>query len=273
MKIKDKIKSYSFWVSLASAVILILKLLGNRFGFTVDETMISDLFTALCSVLVLLGIIVVPSSQSNISTQNNIQFNQKNTNSTNNLNQKNSIESVETTSENKISELADFAINNSYNEELTINNQKEVLDFNTSDNNTNTSETLCYETTDNTVANDNTKQDTNLSNESIQFQSEQTFNSNVSLSLPLSENTAMEELNPLPHEEIIIDLLNLENNSIKISNQESSTTTNTNSEESCNNDFLDLKEILNSKRAEYSNNINEYILELQEEIRKAREQM
>ena len=83
----------------------------------------------------------------------------------------------------------------------------------------------------------------------------------------------MEEVNLLSHEEIIIDSLNLENDSIKISNQESSTTTNTNSEESCNNDFLDLKEILNSKRAEYSNNINEYILELQEEIRKAREQM
>ena len=61
MKLKDKIKSYSFWVSLASAIILILKILGNRFGFVVDETMVSDLFTALCSVLVLLGIIVVPS--------------------------------------------------------------------------------------------------------------------------------------------------------------------------------------------------------------------
>ena len=64
MKIRDKIKSYSVWVSLASAVILILKVLGSRFGFTVDETMVSDLFTALCSILVLLGIIVVPGSQS-----------------------------------------------------------------------------------------------------------------------------------------------------------------------------------------------------------------
>ena len=59
MKLKDKIKSYSFWVSIASAVILILKVLGNRFGFTVDEGMVSDLFTAMCSILVLLGIIVI----------------------------------------------------------------------------------------------------------------------------------------------------------------------------------------------------------------------
>ena len=63
MKLKDKIKSYSFCVSLTSAIILILKILGNRFNFIVDETMVSDLFTALCSILVLLGIIVPPSQQ------------------------------------------------------------------------------------------------------------------------------------------------------------------------------------------------------------------
>lgn len=72
MKLKDKIKSYSFWVSLASAVILILKVLGSRFGFTIDESMVSDLFTALCSILVLLGIIVVP----NTSTQQNLKDSQ-----------------------------------------------------------------------------------------------------------------------------------------------------------------------------------------------------
>lgn len=60
MNLREKIKSYSFWVSLGSAVILILKVLGSRFGFRVDETMISDLFTALCSILVILGIIVIP---------------------------------------------------------------------------------------------------------------------------------------------------------------------------------------------------------------------
>lgn len=60
MNLREKIKSYSFWVSLGSAIILILKVLGSRFGFKVDETMISDLFTALCSILVILGIIVIP---------------------------------------------------------------------------------------------------------------------------------------------------------------------------------------------------------------------
>ena len=87
MKLKDKIKSYSFWVSIASAVILILKVLGNRFGFVVDESMVSDIFTAICSVLVLLGIIVVPSqpnSQQNSQFNNNSLFNQSDVNKENN---------------------------------------------------------------------------------------------------------------------------------------------------------------------------------------------
>ena len=80
MRLKDKIKSYSFWVSLTSAIILIMKILGSRFGFTVDETMVSDLFTAMCSILVLLGIIVPPTNANNITntiennlSENNIQ--------------------------------------------------------------------------------------------------------------------------------------------------------------------------------------------------------
>ena len=64
MNLKTKVKSYSFWVSLASAVILILKLVGQRFGFEVDEGLISDLFTSLCAILVILGIINVPSAAS-----------------------------------------------------------------------------------------------------------------------------------------------------------------------------------------------------------------
>lgn len=71
MKLKDKIKSYSFWVSLASAVILILKVLGSRFGFTVDESMVSDIFTAMCSILVLMGIIVVPTNPQSTNELNN----------------------------------------------------------------------------------------------------------------------------------------------------------------------------------------------------------
>ena len=77
MGLKMKVKSYSFWVSLASAIILILKLIGQKFGFSVDEGLISDLFTSLCAILVILGIIVVPSTNSidvaTTSNKSNIQ--------------------------------------------------------------------------------------------------------------------------------------------------------------------------------------------------------
>ena len=60
MKLKDRVKTYSFWVSLTSAVILIIKLIGQKYGFAIDEIFISDLITTLCGLLVILGIIVIP---------------------------------------------------------------------------------------------------------------------------------------------------------------------------------------------------------------------
>lgn len=61
MKLKDRIKTYNFWVSLSSAIFLIIKVLGNQVGFKVDESLFSDLITSLCSILVILGIIVPPT--------------------------------------------------------------------------------------------------------------------------------------------------------------------------------------------------------------------
>ena len=70
MKIKDKVKTYSFWVSLTSAIILILKLISTQLGFSFDEKFASDLITTLCSILVILGIIVTPnaSAEQNVKT-------------------------------------------------------------------------------------------------------------------------------------------------------------------------------------------------------------
>ena len=71
MNLKDRAKTYSFWVSLTSAIILILKVIGSKFGFEVDAVFVSDLVTSMCSVLVLLGIIVSPTSKQNL-TQNEV---------------------------------------------------------------------------------------------------------------------------------------------------------------------------------------------------------
>ncbi len=62
MKLKDRIKTYNFWVSLASALFLIINLIGQKFNFHVDEIYFNDFFTALCGILVLLGIIAPPTN-------------------------------------------------------------------------------------------------------------------------------------------------------------------------------------------------------------------
>ena len=75
MKLKDRIKTYNFWVSLSSAVFLLLKLLGHQFNFYVDENIFSDLITSLCGILVILGIIVPPTSKTtNTSIINDNNF-------------------------------------------------------------------------------------------------------------------------------------------------------------------------------------------------------
>ena len=72
MKLKDRIKTYSFWVSLTSAIILIVKLIAQKYGFAIDELFISDLVTTICGLLVILGIIVIPKAdvKTNISQEN-----------------------------------------------------------------------------------------------------------------------------------------------------------------------------------------------------------
>ena len=65
MNIKEKMKSYSFWVSLTSAVVLVVKLIGQKYGLVIDDGFISDLVTSLCGILVILGIIVLPAKKDN----------------------------------------------------------------------------------------------------------------------------------------------------------------------------------------------------------------
>ena len=97
MSLKEKIKSYSFWVSLASAIILILKVIGAKFGFDIDESLASSLVTSLCSILVLLGIIVTPApktTQDDLSIQNQIKMNSNPTTIFNNVPEVDSITEI-----------------------------------------------------------------------------------------------------------------------------------------------------------------------------------
>ena len=42
MKLKERIKTYNFWVSLASAMLLLLNTIGKRFNFSVDENLYNE---------------------------------------------------------------------------------------------------------------------------------------------------------------------------------------------------------------------------------------
>ena len=58
MKLKDRMKTYNFWLSFASALYLLIHQIGKKFGFNVDESLYNEVITSICSVLVLFGIIV-----------------------------------------------------------------------------------------------------------------------------------------------------------------------------------------------------------------------
>ena len=53
MKIPDKMKSKTFWLALAGAVVVFLQTSGVK----VDAPYVNELVTALCAVLVVLGIV------------------------------------------------------------------------------------------------------------------------------------------------------------------------------------------------------------------------
>lgn len=57
---KQKIKSYAFWTSLSAAVVVFVNSLGKIFGFTVEESLITNLIMAVCGILIVLGVVNMP---------------------------------------------------------------------------------------------------------------------------------------------------------------------------------------------------------------------
>lgn len=57
MKLKNKIKSYAFWVALSSAVVILVQSIGKLFGLNVEGGIIENVIMSICGVLVVLGIV------------------------------------------------------------------------------------------------------------------------------------------------------------------------------------------------------------------------
>lgn len=133
MKLKDRIKTYNFWVSLSSAVFLIIKVLGSQIGFKVDESLFSDLITSLCSILVILGIIVPPTKIANKDsalTVNSLESNTLNNNSNITESQENSNYDFK----NSTTEIVNFSQENSADNPTTADNLISINDSTTVDN-------------------------------------------------------------------------------------------------------------------------------------------
>jgi len=65
-------KQYNFWIKLVALLILVLNILGEVFGFSVDSALFMDVSSALMSILVVLGVIQVPATIANGKQENNI---------------------------------------------------------------------------------------------------------------------------------------------------------------------------------------------------------
>lgn len=58
--LKDKMKTYNFWISLVSAVLLVARLIAGKFNVEIDSSLVMDVTTGLCGIFVVLGIISAP---------------------------------------------------------------------------------------------------------------------------------------------------------------------------------------------------------------------
>ena len=62
----NRFKSYSFWVSLSSAVILLSQNIASLFGFTFETSLIENVIMAICGLLVVLGIVKKPKQTTQV---------------------------------------------------------------------------------------------------------------------------------------------------------------------------------------------------------------
>lgn len=57
----SKLKSYNFWIKLASASLLLLRIIGSKLGYEIDSILFMDIVTAVAGILVVMGIISAPT--------------------------------------------------------------------------------------------------------------------------------------------------------------------------------------------------------------------
>ena len=81
-----KFKSYTFWISLLGAVIILINTLGSVFGFAVDELAITSIVTAVLGIFVTLGLVKKDKSKEDEKPQESTEDNLLDNSTQENLN-------------------------------------------------------------------------------------------------------------------------------------------------------------------------------------------
>jgi len=68
---KQKLKTYGFWISLATAILVVLKVLGDAFSFYINEELVLGVVSSICGVFVVLGFIHKPSDEKSTKENEN----------------------------------------------------------------------------------------------------------------------------------------------------------------------------------------------------------
>lgn len=86
---KERIKSYSFWTALSGAVVLLLNSLGECFGFAIDNDLVSSLIMSIAGILVVFGVVTMPTNKKEDTAQNSENDNNENILQDENVSQEN----------------------------------------------------------------------------------------------------------------------------------------------------------------------------------------
>lgn len=66
---KNKIKSYSFWMSVSAAAMLVVNNIGKHFGFYLDNEIVAEIVDSICGVLILFGVLTMTKDDNKSSEE------------------------------------------------------------------------------------------------------------------------------------------------------------------------------------------------------------
>ena len=77
---KNKIKNYSFWVSLSGAIVVLVEAIGRAVGFIPNGEIINDIIMAIAGVLVVFGVVTMPNIEEKTDASEDVKEDKNNEN-------------------------------------------------------------------------------------------------------------------------------------------------------------------------------------------------